>query len=67
MIDWMATWLLNFGGDLAHAIFGRDLPESRYDLLQMMFATLTLAAIIVAIIYFPRLVNSWVSRWKTRK
>ena len=36
----------------ARWIFGNDLPESRYQVLAMMFATLVLAMVVVAIAYW---------------
>ena len=67
MINWLADLLLNIGGVFTRWIFGNDLPGSRYQVLAMMFATLVLAAVVVAIAYWQSLVTLWESRWKPRK
>src|SRR5215813_411878 len=67
MLDWL-TWpadqLLRIGGVVAGWFFSRD--ETSFTVVQMMFATLVLAAFVTLLVFWQRLVEYCRSLWKTR-
>ena len=67
MLDWL-TWpadqLLRVGGVLAGWLFGKD--ATSFTVVQMMFATLVLAAFVALLVFWQRLVEYCRSLWKTR-
>jgi hypothetical protein len=67
MLDWLtwpADWLLNVGGVVASWFVSKDMPS--FVIIQMMVATLVLAAIVSAIVAWQSLVEYWQSLWKPR-
>ena len=67
MLDWLlwpADELLSAGGYFASWFASKDTPG--FLLLQMMMATLVLAAIVSLIVYWQSLVDYFRSRWKFR-
>ena len=67
MLDWL-TWpadqLLRIGGVVAGWFFSKD--ATSFTVVQMMFATLMLAAFLSLIVFWQTLVAYWRSHWKTR-
>jgi hypothetical protein len=67
MLDWL-TWpadqLLRIGGVVAGWFFSRD--ATSFTVVQMMFATLVLAAFVTLIVCWQNLVECWRSYWKPR-
>jgi len=65
MLDWL-TWpadpLLRIGGVVAGWFFSRD--ATSFTVVQMMFATLVLAAFVTLILCWQSLVEYWRSFWK---
>jgi hypothetical protein len=63
MLDWL-TWpadvLLSIGGYVASWFFDKDAPS--FIVVQMMFATLVLAAFVALIVYWQALIGLWRSR-----
>ena len=67
MVDWLlwpADALLSAGGYLASWFATQDTPG--FLLLQMMAATLVLAAVVSLIVYWQSVVDYCRSRWKFR-
>ncbi len=68
MLDWL-TWpadlLLNAAAVVAGWFVSKD--ATSFAVIQMMVATLVLAAIVSAIVFWPSLVGCWQSRWSPRK
>ena len=67
MLDWLtrpADWLLSAGGVVASWFFSKDAVS--FTVVQMMFATLMLAAFLSLIVFWQTLVEYWRSLWKTR-
>ena len=66
MLDWL-TWpadqLLRVGGVVAGWFFSKD--ATSFTVVQMMFATLVLAAFVALLVFWQRLVESCRSLWKT--
>jgi hypothetical protein len=65
MLDWLtwpATVLLRAGAVVAGWIVGEDAPS--FAVVQMMIATLVLAAVVTFIVYLQSLTEYWRSRWK---
>lgn len=67
MLDWL-TWpadlLLNAAGSIAGWFVSKDVPS--FVVIQMMVATLVLAAIVSAIVFWQSLVEYWQALWKPR-
>ena len=67
MLDWL-TWpadqLLRIGGVVAGWFFSEDATSST--VVQMMFATLVLAAFVALLVFWQRLVEYCRFLWKTR-
>jgi hypothetical protein len=63
-ILWPADALLSAGGYVASWFASKDTPG--FLLLQMMMATLVLAAVVSVIVYWQSLVDFFRSRWKLR-
>jgi hypothetical protein len=63
-LGWLADLLLNAGANVASLFVSRD--ASGFVLFQMAMATLLLAAIVAAIVYWQSLVEFWRSYWKPR-
>ena len=67
MLDWL-TWpadaLLFAGGIVASWIVSKDAPE--FIVIQMMIATLVLAAVVATVMYWQLFVEFWKSAWKSR-
>jgi hypothetical protein len=67
MLDWLswpADLLLNAGGVVASWFVSKDAPS--FVVVQMMVATLVLAAIVSVFVYWQLLVEFWQSRWRPR-
>jgi hypothetical protein len=68
MLDWL-TWpadlLLSIGGWAASWFISRN--ATNFDIVQMMFATLVLAAFVGLIAYWRTLFDYWRSLWKSRE
>ena len=67
MLDWLnrpAEWLLSAGGVVASWFFSKD--ATSFTVVQMMFATLMLAAFLSLIVFWQTLLEYWRSHWKTR-
>ena len=67
MLDWLswpADLLLNAGGVVASWFVSKDAPS--FVVIQMMVATLVLAAVVSAFVYWQSLVEYWQSRWRPR-
>ena len=65
MLDWVtwpATVLLRAGAVVAGWIVSEDAPS--FVVVQMMVATLVLAAAVTFIVYLQSLTDYWRSRWK---
>ena len=65
MLDWLswpADLLLNAGAVVASWFVSKD--ATNFVLIQMMVATLVLAAVVTALIYCQSLVEYWRSRWR---
>ena len=58
------TLLLSAGGVVASWFFSKD--ATSFTVVQMMFATLMLAAFLSLIVFWQTLVEYWRSHWKTR-
>ncbi len=70
MLDWLtkpADWLLGAGGAVASWFINKDTDAVRFAGMQMMVATLVLAAVVALIIYWRELVGFLRSRWQTRR
>jgi hypothetical protein len=67
MLDWL-TWpadqLLRIGGVVAGWFFSED--ATSFTVVQMMFATLVLAAFVALLVFWQKLVEYCRSLWKTR-
>jgi hypothetical protein len=67
MLDWL-TWpadaLLYAGGIVASWIVSKDAPE--FIVIQMMIATLVLAAVVATVVYWQSLIEFLKSAWKSR-
>ena len=66
MLDWLARpadWLLSAGGIVAGWFFSKD--ATSFTVVQMMFATLMLAAFLSLIVFWQTLVEYLRSYWKT--
>jgi len=67
MLDWL-TWpadqLLRVGGIVAGWFFSKD--ATSFTVVQMMFATLVLAAFVALLVFWQRLIEYCRSLWKTR-
>ena len=66
MLDWLtlpADWLLAAGAAVAGVFFGRDEPN--FVVVQMMVATLILAAIVSLMVFWRGLVEFCRARWKS--
>jgi hypothetical protein len=67
MLDWLswpADLLLNAGAVVASWFISKD--ATNFALVQMMVATLVLAAVVTAFVYWQSLVEYWKSRWRPR-
>jgi hypothetical protein len=67
MLDWLtrpADWLLSAGGFVASWFFSED--ATSFTVVQMMFATLMLAALVALIVFWQTLVQYLRSLWKLR-
>ena len=67
MLDWLtrpAEWLLSAGGFVASWFFDKD--ATSFTVVQMMFATLVLAALVSLIVFWQALVEYCRSIWKPR-
>jgi hypothetical protein len=65
MLDWLswpADLLLNAGAVVASWFISKD--ATNFALVQMMVATLVLAAVVTALVYWQSLVEYWKSRWR---
>jgi membrane protein YdbS with pleckstrin-like domain len=68
MLDWLswpADLLLNAGAVVASWFVSKD--ATNFALVQMMVATLVLAAVVTAFVYWQSLVEYWKSRWRSRE
>lgn len=65
MLDWLADFLLNAGAAVASWFVSKD--ATNFVVLQMMVATLVLAAIVSVMVYWQSLVEYWKSRQRLRK
>jgi hypothetical protein len=67
MLDWL-TWpadqLLRIGGVVAGWFFSKE--ATSFTVVQMMFATLVLAAFVTLLVFWQQLVEYFRSLWKTR-
>ncbi len=63
-LTWPADLLLRAGGFVASWFFNED--ATSFTVVQMMFATLMLAAFVFLIVCWQTLVGYWRSLWKTR-
>jgi hypothetical protein len=67
MLDWL-TWpadqLLRIGGVVASWFFSKD--ATSFTVVQMMFATLVLAAFVTLVVFWQQLIEYFRSLWKTR-
>jgi hypothetical protein len=67
MLDWLswpADALLYIGGIVASWIVSSDAPD--FIVVQMMIATLVLAAVVATVVYWQTFVEFWKSAWKSR-
>ena len=67
MLDWLtrpAEFFLSTGGVVASWFFSKDAVS--FTVVQMMFATLMLAAFLSLIVFWQTLVEYWRSLWKAR-
>ena len=68
MLDWL-TWpadlLLNAAAVVAGWFVSKD--ATSFVVIQMMVATLVLATVVSAIVFWRSLVECWQSRWKPRE
>ena len=65
MLDWLtlpADWLLNAGAAVAGLFFAADEPN--FVVVQMMVATLILAAIVSLMVFWRAIVDFGRARWK---
>jgi len=68
MLDWLswpADVLLNAGAVVASWFVSKDAPS--FVVVQMMVATLVLAAVVSALVYWQSLVEYWQSHWRPRE
>ena len=68
MLDWLswpADLLLNAGAVVASWFVSKD--ATNFALVQMMVATLVLAGVVSAFVYWQSLVEYWKSRWRPRE
>jgi hypothetical protein len=65
MLEWLANMLLDGGAGIAHWFVGSD--TASFPVVQMMLATLVLAAVVAAIVYWQDLVKFCETRWARRK
>jgi hypothetical protein len=67
MLDWL-TWpadvLLGIGGFVAGLFFSKD--ATSFTVIQMMIATLVLAAFVALLVFWQSVVEYCRSLWKTR-
>ena len=66
VLDWLtkpADWLLSVGGFVASWFINQDTDGARFAGMQMMVATLVLAAVVALIIYWREVVSFLRSRW----
>ena len=69
MLDWLtkpADWLLSAGGAVASWFIDKDTDAARFAGMQMMIATLVLAAAVALVIYWRELARFLRSRWPMR-
>jgi hypothetical protein len=69
MLDWLtwpADWLLSAGGVVASWFVSKDKDAASFAGMQMMIATLVLAAVVAVIVYWRNLADFIWSQWKTR-
>jgi len=67
MLDWLvwpANLLLDAGGAVASLFISEDDPG--FAVIQMMVATLVLAAVVAVAVYWQTLVEYWQTRFKSR-
>ena len=62
-LGWLADLLLNAGAGVASWFISRDAPS--FIVVQMMVATLVLAAVVCLIVYWQTVVEYWRSFVKT--
>ncbi len=68
MLDWLswpADLLLNAGAVIASWFVSKDAPS--FVVVQAMVATLVLAAVVSAFVYWQSLVEYWQSLWRPRE
>jgi hypothetical protein len=65
VLDWLADFLLNAGAAVTSWFVSKD--ATNFVVLQMMVATLVLAAIVSVMVYWQSLVEYWKSRQRLRK
>ena len=65
MLDWLAGLFLNTGAVFASWFASKD--DSSFAVLQLMTATLVLAAVVAVVVYWQSLVEYWRSHWSPRK
>jgi hypothetical protein len=64
MLDWLASLLLTAGAAVADLFVRQDAPG--FPVIQMMVATLVLAAVVAVLVYWQPLVLYCKSRWRAR-
>jgi hypothetical protein len=68
MLDWL-TWpadlLLDAGAVVASWFVSKD--ATSFAVIQMMVATLVLAALVSAVVFWQSLIEYWQSRWRPRQ
>ncbi len=67
MLDWLtwpADWLLSVGGVVANWFVSKDKDAASFAGMQMMVATLVLAAVVTVIAYWQNLAEFLWLRWK---
>ncbi len=68
MLDWLtwpADWLLSAGGVVASWFVSKDDPS--FVVIQMMVATLIMAAVVALIVYWQSVAEYWRWLWKTAR
>ncbi len=63
-LTWPADVLLNVGGWVAGWFFDKD--ATSFIVVQMMFATLVLAAVVALLAYWETVSEYWKSLWKSK-
>jgi hypothetical protein len=66
-LTWPADWLLSVGGVIASWFVSKDKDAANFLGMQMMFATLVLAAVVTLIVYWRNLAAFVWSRWKSTR